>query len=103
MAHPSLVVSAVFLRLAESVSLLEKVFFVVLLVRIVASFFPPRTEGIWNRIAGFSVRLTEPLLAPIRRRIPLMGMLDLSPLLAFFLVDIVGFLLRTLFTYLARF
>jgi YggT family protein len=98
-----LVVSAVFLRLAESVSLLEKVFCVVLLVRIVASFFPPRTEGIWNRIAGFSVRLTEPLLAPIRRRIPLMGMLDLSPLLAFFLVDIVGFLLRTLFTYLARF
>ena len=103
MAHPSLVVSTVFVHLADSVSLLERIFFVVLLVRIVGSFFPPRTEGIWNRIAGFSVRLTEPVLAPIRRRIPLMGMMDLSPLIAFFLVDIVGFLLITLFQYLARF
>lgn len=103
MIHPALLLSAVCVRLAESVSLLEKVFFVVLLVRIVASFFPPRTEGVWNAIAGFSVRLTEPILAPIRRRIPLMGVLDLSPLIAFFLVDIVGFLLSTLFLYLARF
>lgn len=103
MLHPGLIASAVFVRLADSVGLLERIFFVVLLVRIVGSFFPPRTEGIWNAIAGFSVRLTEPVLAPIRRRIPLMGMLDLSPLIAFFLVDIVGFLLSTLFLYLARF
>ncbi|PSR21008.1 MAG: YggT family protein [Sulfobacillus acidophilus] len=94
--------SEIFLRLADTVGILERIFFVVLLVRIVASFFPPRTEGIWSSIAGFSVRLTEPILAPIRRRIPLMGMLDLSPLIAFFLVDIAGFLLSTLFVYLAR-
>lgn len=103
MTRTALIVSGVFARLADSVSLLEKVFFVVLLVRIVASFFSPRTEGLWNTIAGFSVRLTEPILAPIRRRIPLMGMLDLSPLIAFFLVDIVGFLLIRLFLFLARF
>ncbi|MDA8206117.1 MAG: YggT family protein [Thermaerobacter sp.] len=96
-------VSEIFVRLAASVGLLERIFFVILLVRIVASFFPPRTDGLWNRIAGFSVRLTEPVLAPIRRRIPLMGMIDLSPLIAFFLVDIVGFLLSQLFLYLARF
>lgn len=95
-------VSEIFVRLADSVYLLERIFWVILLVRIVASFFPPRTEGIWNSIAGFSVRLTEPVLAPIRRRIPLMGMLDLSPLIAFFLVDIVGYLLSTLFVYLAQ-
>lgn len=91
-----------FIRLAESVALLERVFFVVLLVRIVASFFPPRSEGLWNAAAGFSARLTEPILAPIRRRIPLMGMLDLSPLIAFFLVDVVGFLLSRLFLFAAR-
>ncbi len=102
MGHLGLLLSPVFVRLAQSVGLLERIFFVVLLVRIVASFFPPRQEGIWNAIAGLSVRLTEPILAPIRRRIPLMGMLDLSPLIAFFLVDIAGFLLSTLFLYLAR-
>ncbi|NMP21633.1 YggT family protein [Sulfobacillus sp. DSM 109850] len=72
------------------------------MVRIVASFFPPRTDGLWSRVAGFSVRVTEPVLAPIRRRIPLMGMMDLSPLIAFFLVDIAGTLLYKLLLYLAR-
>lgn len=102
MPHLALTISLIFVRLAQTVGLLERIFFVILLVRIVGSFFPPRTEGIWSTIAGFSVRLTEPILAPIRRRIPLMGMLDLSPLIAFFLVDIVGFLLSTLFMHLAR-
>lgn len=94
--------STIFFHLAETVELLEKIFYVVLIVRIVASFFPPKADGIWNRIAGFSVRLTEPVLGPIRRRIPLMGMLDLSPLIGFFLVDIAAFLLNTLFLHLAR-
>lgn len=91
----------IWLNLAQSVNFLKEVFYVVLMVRIVASFFPPRTEGLWSRAAGFSVRLTEPVLAPIRRRIPLMGMLDLSPLIAFFLVDIVAYLLIVLFQHLA--
>ncbi len=103
MTGAALTVSEIFVHLAVSVQLLTRVFYVVLMIRIVASFFPPRTEGAWNWIAGLSVRLTEPVLGPIRRRIPLMGMLDLSPLIGFFLVDIAGFLLRTLFLYLARF
>lgn len=102
MTGAALTISIIFVHLADTVRILERVFYVVLMVRIVASFFPPRTEGVWNWIAGFSVRLTEPVLAPIRRRIPLMGMMDLSPLIAFFLVDIAGFLLNTLFLYLAR-
>ncbi len=96
------VVTIIALHLAETVLLLTRVFYVVLIVRIVASFFPPRSDGLWSRVAGFSVRLTEPVLAPIRRRIPLAGMMDLSPLIAFFLVDIAGTLLYKLFLYLAR-
>lgn len=97
----ALTISTVFLNLASTVRLLEGVFYVVLMVRIVGSFFPPRTAGLWSSVAGLSVRLTEPLLAPIRRRIPLMGMMDLSPLIAFFLADIAGFLLTKLFLFLA--
>lgn len=37
--------------------------------------------------------LTEPILGPIRNRIPMMGALDFSPLIAFFLVDIVSYIL----------
>lgn len=88
-------------NLAQSVYLLKQVFYVVLMVRIISSFFPPRSDGLWGRTAAFSVRLTEPILAPIRKRIPLMGMLDLSPLVAFFLVDIVAYLLVQLLQFLA--
>jgi len=95
-------VSFVLVKLADSVTLLERIFYVVLVVRIVASFFPPQTDGWWSRLAGWAVRLTEPVLAPIRRRIPLMGMLDLSPLIAFFLVNIAAYVLNTILLSLAR-
>ena len=89
--------SPIFFRLAETVQYLQDFFYVVLVVRIVGSFFPPRTAGVWMRVIGWTVQMTEPVLAPIRRRIPLLGMLDLSALIAIFLVDIAGFILRQLF------
>ncbi|WP_053958565.1 YggT family protein [Sulfobacillus thermosulfidooxidans] len=95
--------SIIFTHLAETVHILQDVFYVVLMIRIVASFFPPRTAGLWDKATFISTQLTEPILAPIRRRVPLVGMLDLSPLIAFFLVDIASYLLVTLFLYLARF
>ncbi|MCL5066722.1 MAG: YggT family protein [Firmicutes bacterium] len=93
--------SPIFFRLAETVQYLQDFFYVVLVVRIVGSFFPPRTAGVWMRVIGWTVQMTEPVLAPIRRRIPLLGMLDLSALIAIFLVDIAGFILRQLFIFLA--
>ncbi len=93
--------SSVFYRLAETVQYLQDFFYIVLVVRIVGSFFPPRTSGLWMRVSGWSIRMTEPVLAPIRRRIPLLGMLDLSALIAIFLVDIAGFILRQFFIFLA--
>jgi YggT family protein len=95
-------VSLILVNLADSVNILARIFYIVLLVRIVASFFPPKTDGWWSRVAGFSVQLTEPLLAPIRRRIPSVGTFDLSPLIAFFLVDIVALVLSSMLLYLAR-
>jgi len=94
-------VSPIFFRLAETVQYLQDFFYVVLVVRIVGSFFPPRTAGVWMRVIGWTVQMTEPVLAPIRRRIPLLGMLDLSALIAIFLVDIAGFILRQFFIFLA--
>jgi len=39
-----------------------------------------------NRLMRFLVRATEPLLAPLRRMLPTVGMFDISPLIAFFIV-----------------
>ena len=35
-------------------------------------------------------RITEPILAPLRRVIPSIGMVDLSPVIAMFLLQIIG-------------
>ena len=37
-------------------------------------------------IAEFLYRITEPVLGPIRRRLPSMGGLDMSPIVAFFVL-----------------
>ncbi|PSR33257.1 MAG: YggT family protein [Sulfobacillus benefaciens] len=88
-------------HLAQTVDILRDLFFVILMVRIIASYVPPRADGIWSFVTTISYRFTEPVLAPIRRRIPLVGMMDLSPLIALFLVDIAGYVLVRLIMGLA--
>ena len=41
-----------------------------------------------NTLTQFIVRCTEPILAPVRRILPMMGGLDLSPIVAYFMLDI---------------
>jgi YggT family protein len=43
-----------------------------------------------NPIAGVITEITEPILAPIRSILPRMGMIDLSPLIASFLLIFVA-------------
>ncbi|HKZ79649.1 MAG TPA: YggT family protein [Pyrinomonadaceae bacterium] len=54
-----------------------------------------------NRVMRFLVNTTEPLLAPLRRTIPPLGMLDISPIVAFIILwlfqqAIAGTLLRNM-------
>jgi len=39
--------------------------------------------GYGNRWMRFLIRITEPLLAPLRRMVPMVGMFDVSPIVAF--------------------
>lgn len=61
------------------------VYIVILVARAVLSWFPPSTSGgglaTINRLL---MDLTEPLLAPLRRVIPPVGMFDLSFMVAVF-------------------
>lgn len=54
-----------------------------LIVRVIGSWFG---LGPFSRVGRVAWRLTEWLLAPIRRLLPPMGMLDLSPLVAYFVL-----------------
>ena len=47
-------------------------------------------------LGDFLMRITEPLLAPIRRRLPFMGGLDLSPVVLIFAI----YFLQTFIRYL---
>jgi len=61
------------------------VYTVILVARAVLSWFPPSTSGgglvTLNRLL---MDLTEPLIAPLRRVIPPVGMFDLSFMVAVF-------------------
>ena len=51
----------------------------------------------WHPIRQFLDRIVEPLLAPIRRVVPRVGMFDFSPLILLILIQVLGnFLIRML-------
>ena len=70
------------------VQLFVTALWLLVLGRVLLSWVNPRFEG---PIARFLYETTEPLLAPIRRVMPQMGMIDLSPLV---LVLLLGVLMR---------
>lgn len=77
---------------------LLSIYILLLFVRIIFSWGMVSYQ---NRIMRFLVDITEPLLAPLRRMIPPLGRMDISPLIAFlilflFQVAIGGTLLRGL-------
>ena len=66
---------------------------ILILLRVVVSWYSPRPTNILVRILH---RLTEPLLAPLRRIIPRVGMLDFTPLVAVILIWLIYSLLQRL-------
>ena len=65
-------------------------FQVVIIARIVLSWFPLQPGGVMSRINGVLIVLTEWLLGPLRRIVPRVGMLDFSPFVAILLVAILA-------------
>jgi YggT family protein len=53
------------------------VFIIVMLIRVVFSWVSPYPTNVVTR---FAFRITEPVLAPIRRMLPPMSGIDLSPM-----------------------
>ena len=57
-----------------------------LIVRVISSWLPISPFSGWVR---WSYALSEPILAPLRRVVPNLGGLDITPILAYFLLTIV--------------
>ena len=70
--------------------LLLEAYLIVILIRVVFSWISPFPTNPVSRLAW---QLTEPVLAPIRRALPPMSGIDLSPLLVWLVVIVLlGFL-----------
>ncbi len=57
-----------------------------LIVRVISSWLPISSSSGWIR---WSYALSEPILAPLRRIVPNLGGLDITPILAYFLLNII--------------
>ena len=69
--------------LAKVLEMVLTLYMWVIIARALISWVNPDP---WNPIVQFLERATEPVLAPIRRRLPSFGGLDISPIIVFFLL-----------------
>ncbi|HEY8287001.1 MAG TPA: YggT family protein [Chloroflexota bacterium] len=79
------------MTLSFLVATLAQLLTLAILVRAILSWFPG-SRGLVP-VTGLLDTVTEPLLGPIRRRLPMVGGFDLSPLLALLLIALAASLL----------
>jgi YggT family protein len=70
-------------------ALFLKVFFFALIISVILSWV---AQGTHNPTAMLINQICEPLLAPIRRMLPSMGGMDLSPIVAFLILNLIDML-----------
>ena len=75
------------------IEILCNVLIAAIFIRVIMSWFSPRPD---NPIVVILYQITEPILGPLRRIIPRMGMFDFAPMAAIFLLYIIGILVRSL-------
>ena len=78
-------------------SLVVKVYFFAILAMIIFSWIAPHSH---HPALALLHQLTEPAMAPLRRLLPPMGGLDLSPILAFVAINVLEIVLRGLAAWL---
>ena len=82
--------------LINFVQILAQALTLAIFVRVIMSWLPISPD---SGLVRFMLNITEPILGPIRRVLPRMGMLDFSPFLALILIQVAE---RVLLMALAR-
>lgn len=78
--------------LIQLISAIQFILVLMVLVSVILSYFMDP----YHPLRRFLDSIVEPMLAPIRRIVPLVGMLDFSPLILIVLIQLIGNLLRQL-------
>ncbi|MDQ1516214.1 MAG: YggT family protein [Actinomycetota bacterium] len=63
---------------------LLNLYFIILFARVILSWFPMQPGTAMASIASIIYQITEPVMGPVRRIIPTVGMIDISPIVVFF-------------------
>lgn len=72
--------------LAQAISWFSQVIVILVLAHVILSYF----MSPYHPIRAFVDRMVEPLLAPIRRVVPLVGVFDFSPIILIILVQLIA-------------
>jgi len=82
----------VILFLIQLVDIAVRLFVLMILAHVILSYFMSPLHPVRQTID----RVVEPLLTPIRRVLPSLGMFDFSPLVLLILVQIVGMIINNI-------
>ena len=77
------------------VNALFEILFWAIIGRALLSWFPMRPGNPFQPLAVVLFQITEPILGPLRRVIPTIGMIDISPIVALFLLQILRYVLAS--------
>jgi YggT family protein len=72
------------------IKLLCDLFSILIIIRAILSWFPINPT---NPVVSVLNQVTEPILAPLRRIIPRLGMIDITPMVAIIILQVVSQLL----------
>lgn len=73
--------------LANFINLFFQILMLAIVARALLSWFPVRPGNPFHPLAVILHQITEPLLGPLRRVIPTIGMIDISPIVALLLLQ----------------
>ncbi len=77
-------------------SILVQVLSFAVFIRAILSWFPIRPE---NPLVVILFQITEPILAPLRKVVPMIGMMDITPLVAIIVLQLLSGLIGQLAYY----
>lgn len=86
--------------LAQLLQMVFQVYTLILIVRVLITWVNPDP---FNPVVQFLSRVTDPVLEPLRRVIPPLGPIDISPIVALLLLQALQhFIVRTLWDFSVR-
>ena len=85
-----------FFFIAEFIHVIAQILILLVIVSVILSYFMPP----YHPVRQVLDRIIEPMLTPIRRVVPLVGMLDLSPLILIILIGLIDQVLTSILLHL---